>query len=1221
MHEENQTQDVELPCEAGASKSALPFILLIGASAGGLDPIKTLIERLPIDCPFAVVVIQHLSSEHRSMMKDLLQARTKIPVHVVEQDMQVEPGRIYLNPNRYNIALKHGESTLSFRLFAREENQVNLPIDLFVRSLGEAVGDRSIAVILSGTGSDGSNNLARFRAKGGFCMIQLPQSAKYDGMPNSAISGGQTDLVLPVEQIVDEAYRRREYILAGLGSTEQAVVSDERNFQKIIKLVSDEGGIDFFRYKRATLQRRLSRRISQLEFPDLKLYLAHLSDTPEEVSKLRQELLVGVTHFFRDAKAWELLEKHSIRPLFEESDPEAEPAKAWCVGCSTGEEPYTLAIFMEEARRKADSERSFKIFASDLQDTSLEYAKQGVYPKEIADNVPPEHLTRYFEEHPDGYQVRPFLRHCITFVKHDATTAAPFTQTDLLVCRNMLIYLSTELQDRTRSLFSFSLKVGGTLFLGPSESLGEAEGHFATIDQKWNIFRSLKRAARIDKRIASYMTSTGLAKTSLTATPKTRVTTPLTLADPIAKAFVEFGGACAATLDQDFRIIETQGNFRDHFPQRDGIFETDLLALAPESLSPALSLALRNASQGKSPAKTQARTSLADGTQIGVEIHVYFFPDDLEESYSFSFLVCLHRQSLELPATTPKQDGATHSDPAYVQALELELAQTKDELKSRLGDFEAANEELHTSNEELMSSNEELQSSNEEMQSINEELHTVNAEHQQKIQELRSLNADMDNLLSSTEIATLFLDSQYSIRKFTPAITHLFKLNDSDIGRPITAFAGNWTQTSPEVLLADIALANNQGELQARQIRTREGKWYQMRVSPFRNALEEIDGTVITFLDIHDLTIAKDELAEKTIALENVLEGTLAGYWDWNLAENTEYLSPSFKSMFGYEDHEMENSPESWQKIIHPDDLPSVFKTFEKHVASKGKHLYDNEVRYYHKDGSIVWVWCRGKVIEWSEKDEPLRMVGSHVDITKLKNAITELNSSREESQNFSYIVSHDLREPLNTVSNFVGLLEDANETEKQEYLQYITEATQRLKNMISGLLDYSLLKQEQIQSSAVDMNQVAKAALEDLRSSIDETEAKITVDDLPPAEGDPDILRQISQNLISNALKYTAPGKPPELRISAKPDGALVRYTFTDQGCGIDPENHETIFGIFRRAHLQGDIPGLGLGLAFCKKAAELHKGTITIESAPGEGSTFTLNLPAATDQAQLSV
>ncbi|MEM9755069.1 MAG: chemotaxis protein CheB, partial [Pseudomonadota bacterium] len=921
------------------------YLIGIGASAGGLEAIKQLIGQAPADFSHSFVIIQHISPDYKSLMPEILGRETSLPVTEVTDDMAVEPGHVYLIPPKSNVVIQGTAAAagppaglrqfgLRFSLVPPVPRpQLRLPIDLFFHSLAEAVGDRAIAIILSGTGSDGSRGLRAIKDREGFVMVQEPSTASFDGMPNAALATKLVDIVTPPDAMIGELRRYISMREEGVINVAALFRNSDKELRELLAHISDIADIDFSQYKEPTLKRRIARRMGVNQFSSLREYVDFARERPHELAILHREFLVGVTNFFRDLPSWTKLRDEVIPELFAHGTAN-DVVKIWSVGSSTGEEAYTIAMLMEAHRRATGSQREYRVFATDVNSDSVRAAKEGVYPESVIEEVPQEFRgAEYMSFHAGTFHVSRAIRSRVIFSEHNVMEDPPYINTDLVICRNVLIYLSAEMQKKVLSLFSFSTRRGGYLFLGAAEHVGRGSTSFEAEHSSARIYRNVRKAVRGATR------STVDQAHALTASmPRGR---RLAVREP-GRSSAAFSGVLATVLDQvrscvivvdeTGQILETFGDYRAFMDLPERAFSANVLDLVPSRLKSAISLQLRRATSEGDANSAEVKWTNGQNEQV-VDVHVARVDWDGTNS---NFAVVLHSlRAVPVPQAEPDVVPDAQAQ-ATIARLESEIESLQEMLSVTAEDLGVSNEELQTTNEELTVSNEELQANNEEMQSINEELHTVNAENAEKIAQLEIANADIENLLDTADLAIVFLDHELTIRRYNTTFTRYVDLNPSDLGRRLATFASEIERDGYALLLKDAEMARDGGKEATRDLRRRDGGSILARTRPFRNADGAPDGVVISLMDTTRMQQLQDEVRMQRDRLAGVLEAESAGYWDWDIPNNTEYLSPRLKSMFGYEDHELENTPETWMRLIHPEDLERAMAAFDAHVKSGG---------------------------------------------------------------------------------------------------------------------------------------------------------------------------------------------------------------------------------------------------------------------------------------------
>lgn len=829
-----------------------PVIVAIGASAGGLEALETFFDNTPEDSGLAFVVVQHLSPDFKSMMDELLARHTKMPIIKVEDGTEPEADRIYLNPAKSNLSFEDGK----LRVNAFEEGvSLNLPIDYFFRSLAENAGENAVAVVLSGTGSDGSHGLSAITERGGMVVVQDVESARFDGMPLSAANTGVAHVITSPSRMMEEIIKfaddsqayRAEWRELGTQDDEDG---DSTDIETIFRMFRKKFGVDFAGYRRSTIGRRIQRRIQMSQSEDMQSYVKRLREEPSEVETLYRDLLVEVTEFFRDTQAFQLLRDDVIPRMLRGAEPGAT-LRVWVPGCATGEEAYSIAMLCDHCAQEQGADVSFRFFATDVHRTSVEFASTGIYSKDSVQKVPEDFRERYFNYRNGLYEVKQALRSRVIFATHNVSAGPPFTRIDLVSCRNMLIYFEPPVQQRVLSLFHFALNVNGFLFLGAAESLGELQSEFDTIDSQWRVFRKLRDVrltgpslpvpppldSIIDHRSALAPIPSDITANSPTYTP------PMPhIAEELLRRYLP----PSLVVNQQHELLHTYGDARHLLSPPEGKPTLDVAKLVDGELRMALSAALYKAED------TEEKVVFKGVKTQDSEKVLRLTVDPYEDRSQKLYLVSIEpmQSSADVNGATEEHFDKGNYSGEQISSLRRELEYTRESLQATVEELETSNEELQSTNEELIASNEELQSTNEELQSVNEELYTVNAEHQRKIAELTELTGDMDNLLRSTDIGTIYLDSDLNIRKYTPAVASAFHVLPQDIGRPIEHIANNLDHPD---LVADAQRTLETGKPIEREVRTRGGIAYLMRIQPYNNAENNIEGVVLTCVDISAL--------------------------------------------------------------------------------------------------------------------------------------------------------------------------------------------------------------------------------------------------------------------------------------------------------------------------------------------------------------------------------
>jgi two-component system CheB/CheR fusion protein len=829
----------------GADKKAYP-VVGIGASAGGLEALETFFSHMPPDSGMAFVVIQHLAPRHKSILGEILKKDTQMTVREIQDGMKIEPNQVYLNPPDKDVALSKG----TFHLAQPSElTRVRLPIDFCFRSLAEDQREKAVCIILSGTGSDGTLGLEEVKAAGGLTLAQAEEQAKYPFMPRSAIVTGQVDYVLPVEKMPEELLRYAKHPYLG-GPAPIPAKQFQTVIQKILMLIRVSTKHDFTHYKPATIRRRIERRMALHKIHHIADYYRFLQENPAEVHTLFKDLVICVTSFFRDQDAFNTLETKVI-PNIIDNRSSGDTIRIWVPGCGTGEEALSLAILLEEAMHRKSKYLHAQIFATDIDPDAIARARQGEYPESIAADVTSERLKRFFVKRDNFFRVRQEIREMVVYAVQNIISDPPFSRLDMLSCRNVLIYLDQDLQKKLLPLFHFTLNMGGYLFLGTSESIDGFTDLFAAVDTKWKIYQ---RRGPVVQYLRDYPPIDFVSAGQGAAIPDPVPARELNLRDIIQKVILSEYSPPSVLINSKFDILFFQGDTSRFLTPPVGEPVFNLLKMAREDLRPRLLTTMHECTKEKRPMCLRGATIRDKYAGISV-VDLVVRPLIGEGMPLDLFLVIFEDKTpAQIQPKKQKKIPVQTETEARITSLDQELQTTKEYLQTTIEELEASNEELKSTNEELQSTNEELQSTNEELetakeelQSTNEELVTVNSELQGKVEELTRLNDDVNNLLACSEVGTIFLDRDLKIKRFTPAATQIFSLIRSDLGRSIRDIATKiFYKEVPDE--AEFVLKSLQ--MKELDVETQDGKWFNMRLLPYRTRDNLIGGVVLTFMDI-----------------------------------------------------------------------------------------------------------------------------------------------------------------------------------------------------------------------------------------------------------------------------------------------------------------------------------------------------------------------------------
>ncbi|HEY3446626.1 MAG TPA: chemotaxis protein CheB [Myxococcales bacterium] len=963
------------PVEDARPKPATEFpIVGIGASAGGLEALEQFLKNVPKNCGMAFVVVQHLDPTHKGMLVELLQRMTPMPVVQAKDRLRVERDSVYVIPPNKDMSLLHGFLHL---LTQTSPRGLNLPIDFFFRSLAEDQQERAIGVILSGMGSDGTLGLRAVKEKAGAVFVQSLASAKFDGMPRSAIDAGLADVVAPVEELPAKIIAYREHA-PHLRGPETVPLEDKTQsaLEKVFVLLRSQTGNDFSLYKKSTIYRRVERRMGLHQIDSIAHYVRFLRENPREIDLLFRELLIGVTSFFRDPPAWEHLKKE-VMPALLSTRATGGVLRAWVPGCSTGEEAYSLAIVFKEALEPLKPVRNIalQVFATDLDRDAIEKARGGMYPANIAADVSPERLRRYFVQDERGFRVSKEIREMVVFAPQNLIMDPPFTKLDLLSCRNLLIYLSSELQKKLIPLFHYSLNPGGVLFLGSAETVGGFSSLFTPLDGKTRLYRRLDQTVisvplEFPVTVASAPDAHGDEGPERPLPGRPTPQNLQALADRVlVQRFAPVGVLCNDKGD----VLYVSGRAGRYLEPAVGKANLNLFAMAREGLRYDLSAAFATALREQHPVVVEGvKVGTNGGTQqVNLTVQKLAEPKELRGTVMVVFT--------DAPQAAAARPARAHraSEGPHVAQLESELHRAHEELQTTREEMQTSQEELKSTNEELQSTNEELTTSKEEMQSLNEELQTVNHELQSKVDELSRSNNDMKNLLNSTDIATLFLDGELHVRRFATPTTKIIKLIPGDAGRPITDLVSDLDYPD----LADDAREVLRSLIFKEKLAaTQDGRCFSVRIMPYRTLENVIDGLVITFTDASASRALETALREQASQLRQMAESSPTLVWGFRPDGSCDYLSAQWVDYTGVPDAEQHGF--GWLEQVHPEDRVHARDAWR--AAVEGGRPLDVEFRLRGKGGGWRWFQVRAVPIRDSMR-AIVRWYGTASDIEPLK--------------------------------------------------------------------------------------------------------------------------------------------------------------------------------------------------------------------------------------------
>ncbi|SCY47620.1 two-component system, chemotaxis family, CheB/CheR fusion protein [Nitrosospira sp. Nl5] len=1180
-----------------------PFpVVGVGASAGGVEALQRLFKSLPSTRGIAYIVVVHLAPAHPSRLADILAKSTSMPVIQVLGDITVEPDRVYVIPPNHYLTLDSG-----FLRLQRMPQPRPLPkaIDCLFTSLAEEQQERAICIVLTGADHDGTVGLKAIKAAGGMVMAQLPETAQHPSMPESAVHTGLVDYVLPIEEM---GQTLAQYIdNSSLWKFElSAAPTDEEvhALREIVALLCTHGGGDFRGYKEGMLMRRTKRRMALQGLTSLDAYADYLRNAPPEIVALGADFLIKVTEFFREPQAWQAFAQQVLPKVIETLVP-GEALRAWVAGCATGEEAYSMGIALLELMGKGGLRIKLNIIGSDLDHASLEIARAGRYPESISRVLKPELLARYFIRSEDGqFMVRKALRESVMFSQHNLLADPPFSHMHLVSCRNLLIYMKPEVQDKLLRMFHFALNPEGYLFLGKSETVGEHHELFTPVDKQHRLYRCLptERKMPVKLPLVPDTLTTRLGSNLGTGQPQRAAHAEL-----VRELLLRQRSATAVLIDRDSQVLYFYGPTQEFIWQPEGATTRNLLAMVSDEMRSALRAvihAVRN--EGKTG---EIILPSQPGGNRQLRIRAIKAGDENTGLVLISF---------EHEALGNEPDRAVADAESWAKRqLEDDLRTTRLDLEASIQALEANNVELRIANEEAMSMNEELQSANEELetskeelQSVNEELSTVNNDLERTVNELRVANDDLANLLAGSDLPTLFLDRELRIKRFTPASCRLFSLIPSDLGRPISDFA---SRLEPADLITVAEQVQNSGSVAENEVRAAEGNFYLRRVLPYRIEENRIEGVVVTFVPIDALKRAEQEVRESEKRFRTLADNAPVFIWISGLGGKLEFVNRRFVDETGRATEDLLGT--EWQSLVHPDDLMGYLAVLASaETACKG---YDHELRLRKADGAYNWMQFVGE--PRFERERLAGFVGSSVDIQYHKNAEEQLRNADRRKDEFLAILGHELRNPLSPIRNAAQALQFVDSGDKRLVWarETITRQVDHMARLVDDLLDIARLTRGTLtlRKETVDMAVVVHHAVESTKTLLDVRghDLTVTVGDEPLfVNGDPVRLIQIVENLLTNAAKFTEEGG--KISLDACREGNEFLMSIKDNGIGISPRMLTKIFTLFMQEEraIRKSSSGLGIGLSLVFQLAALHGGSIKASSKGlGQGSEFVLRLP----------
>jgi two-component system, chemotaxis family, CheB/CheR fusion protein len=1213
------------------SRRALFPIVGVGASAGGLEAFTQLLRSLGSGTEMAYVLVQHLDPSHESALTELLAKATEMPVRQVTDATPVELNHVYVIPPNLDMTIAQGILRLTPRTETRGHH---MPIDRFLRSLAEDQGSNAIGIVLSGTASDGTLGLAAIKAKGGITFAQDEKSAKFDGMPQSAIAAGCVDFVLPPDAIARELARIRAHpYLARSSSSRMAdlVPDGDPQLKSILRLLQTANGVDFSDYKPATVKRRILRRMALHKVGELKEYVQFLRHHPAEGEALYEDMLIKVTSFFRDPDAFEALKTEVFPSILKHRSPQ-EPVRVWVAGCSTGEETYSQAIALLEFLGGRSADIPIQFFGTDLGQRGIEKARAGIYPESIAADVSPERLRRFFIKVESGYRINKTIRDMCVFARQNLLQDPPFSRIDVISCRNVLIYLGPVLQKRIMPIFHYALKPRGFLMLGGAEGiLGTASDLFELMDRKHKIYCRKSTVSRLHFDFAASRNSieAGNIASGKEAPQREGSVHLLDLHKEADRILLTKYAPVAVVINEDMEVLESRGHVGLYLELAPGRASFNVLKMAREGLLFDLQAAINEAKKEKEevPVRKENVQIERNGEVKDVNLEITAFKVISDKGRHFLIMFedsrLAGRAELGETVAAPAKLGKGGKEKRSNQSshLKQELAATKRYLHSIVEDKEASNEELQAANEEILLSNEELQSTNEELQtakeeleSTNEELHTVNEELHNRNFELTEANTDLVNLLSSVNIAMVMLGRDLRIRRFTPQGGQRLGFLQTDVGRPITNIRPHIDVPDLEQMILEVI---NTVSVREREVQDREGHWYSLRILPYKTLEDTVEGAVLTLVDVNDLKNnleeikqSHDQLAAERAKLEEVLRQMPCGVM---IAE-----APSGRLILANQQVEeilrqpFPHAANIEERALHLNKQP--FKPEEWPLArslSRGEVVTDEEIEYVRGDGTPVFVSVSSAPI-LDREGRIIAAVVTFFDLTHRKGTEEVLRSTEKLAATGRLAASfgHEINNPLQTLRGVLYMLGKSTSLGEAER-GHLATAHAELEHVAH--LTTSLLGFYRHSPSPTDVNicgvldNVLKLYSPAIRSGKFVIEKRYDSEEV--IRGFPSEITQVFANLVVNALEALSPKGTLKLHVLASrdwrnPTRRGVRVFIADNGPGVSRENRRRMFEPFFTT--KGE-KGTGLGLWVTSGIVDKHGGCIRVRSSTQAGRSGT--------------
>jgi len=1211
--------------EASTAAPALTyFVVGIGASAGGVEAYIELFRNLPVDTGMAFIVVCHLAPDQKSHLVEILARNTKMPVFLIEHQMVPQPNQVYVLPPKTQVGISSGR----LQLEPRPERGVTLAIDHFFRSLAKDQKNRSVGVVLSGMDSDGALGLQAIRGEGGIAIVQAPESARYPDMPRSSLVADHVDLVVPPAEIAIELARLAwQFSNPALRALEADEPSKEENQQlaRILNLLASVSSIDYHHYKTGTIQRRIARRMLLKRIEHLDEYVRYLQIHPEELRHLHEDTLIGVTCFFRDPDLFTALKNELLTRVLESRE-SGEQIRIWVAGCSTGEEVYSIAMCLLERLSGEELEPPVQIFGTDASEQAIHKARMGVYPESISADVSADRLRRFFVKIDKGYQVSKRVRDLCVFARQNLCVDPPFSHLDLVSCRNVLIYLDRELQNRIIPAFHYALRPGGFLVLGSSETIREFDDLFGLFDRKNRVY--VKQGSQVLGRFdVNRQVLFPRAEKNIVAAPRRShgVWNDMDLQRAADRAIVARHAPAGVVINESLDILQSRGHTAPYLEMTPGATRLQLMKMLRQDLTGQVHTSVRTAIETGIPVQATA-TIESDGTTVNVAIEVLPLngssPNPRYYLLLFSptgprkdLVVNDHKQKREFPAkerdrTLAQAQSDLLANQLYAQSLIEERDATNQELIS-------ANEEIQSANEELQSANEELETTKEELQSANEELQTVNEELQQRNNVLTQTSNDLANLLNSVNIPVLMLNNQLQIRQFTPLAERLMNIRASDIGRPIREIRLNLSMEDLEPTLQDVLDTLGTREM---EVQDREGHWRLMRVRPYRTTDNKIEGVVLILVDIDELRRIQLSLRDARDFSQAVIEGSQIPLVVLTMELRIRTVNAAFRSLAGLAAHDLESRsfPDLMSLLWQMDALRPQLEILRNGEAGTNSFETQHEVRL-QGERRIFRIWGRSL-----QTDNERVLLVTTEDISRQANAERLLEQLNQKLEGQIHSTEESLSRTQSELRALAASLFTSEEEERRRVARELhDDITQRLavleidleqfkqqpptdidaiRHIVEGLRQKTAQLSEEVRGIS---HRLHPSVLDDIGLA---TALRILVEEFGERENMPatfmrrnvpeaispttaGVFYRITQEALRNVAKHAG---RTHVKVSLERMEQTLRLQIADSGEGFDPQEERS-----------------GLGLISMAERARTIQGGFSIRSALGAGTTVTVDVP----------